>query len=96
MPKNILSHYDKQNDRWIFDLPHGVAQSVLKGLADYVYKINKDRWLCASGETKERIGFALRALEQGRYIGRLTGKGDQELFKATQGTGKIISIGESK
>ena len=93
---DIATHYDTANDRWIFELPHGVPQAALKNVANYVYKINKDRWLTSSGDTRERLGKALRALEEGRYIGQLSGKGDNVFFQSTEGTGKIFSFGGDK
>lgn len=91
--KPIPARYDQALDRWFFELPHGVPQSALDAIARSTFRINKDRWLAATGSKKEFIGRALKALEEGRYVGRLSGKGDRVLFESTEGTGKIFSFG---
>lgn len=90
---NFPAYYEVENDRWIFNVPHGVSQAALSNVARFVYKIQKDRWLAATGDTKLEVGRSLRALEAGRYIGMLSGKGDHEFFKSTEGTGKVFSFG---
>jgi hypothetical protein len=86
--KSLQTFFDHENDRWVVVVPAGTpafSKATMKGVTDYIYKINLDRWHSAApGDRKERIGTALKALQEGRVVQHLTGKGDQVMFQSTE------------
>lgn len=88
MNKPVQTLYDHDNDRWVIVVPAGVPafpKAAVQSMCDYIRKVNLDRWHSTPiGDRKDRIGKALKALQDGRVMQQLTGKGDQVMFQSTE------------
>lgn len=80
----LPAKYDAENDRWLLTVPFGLPASAIQSAAGYIFKINHDRWLGASGDKREFIGKALKALQEGRIQQVVVSKGDKTVFQSTE------------
>ena len=80
----LPAKYDLDNDRWLLTVPFGLPDSAVRSAADYIFKVNHDRWLSASGDKREFIGKALKALQEGRIVQVVADRGDQVIFQSTE------------
>lgn len=84
MNSSLPAKYDLENDRWLLTVPFGLPDSAVQSAANYIFKINHDKWLGASGDKREFIGKALKALQEGRIVQVVANKGDQVIFQSTE------------
>ena len=82
--KPLPAKYDLDNDRWLLTVPFGLPDSAVRSASEYIFKINHDRWLSSSGDKREFIGKALKALQEGRTVQIVVEKGDQVIFQSTE------------
>jgi len=82
--KPMQTTYDPITDMWTFFVPHGLPISAIEAAKQYVLKINKDRWLGASGPMKEKFAVGIKALENNRIKQHIVTKGDVTLFQSTE------------
>ncbi len=80
----LRTEFDSKENRWIFFVPFALPDHMLNSAKNYVFKINKDRWLGATGEFKNKIGIALRALEENKVVQHIVTKGDVTIFQSTE------------
>jgi hypothetical protein len=85
--KDIPATYDIVRDMWILDVKTVLSLDMVEKARQFIYKVNLDRRKSMfPGDKREMMDKALRALEAKRIEQRLSGKGDQDLFKATERT----------
>jgi hypothetical protein len=64
-----------------------------RAFAEYVERVNMDRWRAATGTKREMIGTALRDLRQRGITFAANADRGVDMFKATVGTGRTFSHG---
>lgn len=94
--KNVEARYDGNLDMWYFDVPFAVSSKMMRGVRDFVLRVNVDRARSLPpGDRKDFVTRGIEALKKNRIKQRIAKKGEHVLFQATEGTGKIYSIGGS-
>jgi hypothetical protein len=86
--KPVQTYYDHDHNQWVIVVPAGTPsypKGAVQGISQYILKVNLDRWHATpAGDQKDRIGKALKALQDGRIIQKLTGRGDNVMFQSTE------------
>jgi hypothetical protein len=86
--------YNYERDVVTIYVPHAVGEQTLAHVAGKVADINDARALALpAGDRKDVAERTSKACRAGRFVQCVATRGEVELFKSTQGTGKIISIG---
>lgn len=91
--KELAIVFDAPTDSLRVMVPHAVSRRQMMAVAKAGYDIDRARHAAASGDQRELLGRRLAAYEAGRVQQLVGKKGDVSLFTATQGTGRIISLG---
>lgn len=92
--RELAIYYDAASDYLRVSVPHAVTPRQLAIAAKAGYDIDRVRYAQAVGDKRELLGKRIAAYEAGRVRQVVTNPaGDASLFTATQGTGRIISLG---
>ena len=93
--RNYRLHWDAELG-WILDVDVLLSARQIDGVCHWAIPHQIKRWIALPlGAKKDELHRAIKLLEQRRVLQRLVhdANGEASIFKATQGTGKIISIG---
>ena len=92
--KEIAVYYDAASDYLHVRVPHGISGRQLALVARAAFDIDAKRYAASSGDKRDVLGKRIAAFRAGRVRQVICHQtGDTNLFGATVGTGRIISIG---
>lgn len=94
--KGLECKFSLELDSWTIDVPYGLPDHQVSAIKDYL----KKAWSAVlaqlsparEGDRVTYVKLALKALDEGRIVQTSDSRNGVDLFKATVGTGKIISL----
>jgi len=84
---------------WFLRTESPISAWAVKRCTEFMLKVQAARRLALGpGDTRDDLDASVKALKEGRVEQwaagpQMDGSGEIEVFRATQGTGKIISLG---
>ena len=91
--KELEIYYHAESDCLHVRVPHAITAQQLAVVAKAGHDIDVARASSAVGDKRDILTKRVSAYRAGRVRQMVAKTGDAELFKATQGTGKIITMG---
>ena len=99
MAKNPAMEWRPTLGSWLLRTETPVPQWVVDKCVDFMLKVQAARRLgLMPGDTRDDLDASVKALKEGKVQqwaagSQMDGSGDIEVFRATKGTGKIITLG---
>lgn len=84
---------------WLLRVEHPIPEWAAKRCSEFMLKVQKARRIgLAPGDVRDDLDRSVKALQDGKVTqwaagAQMDGSGEIEVFRSTEGTGKIISLG---